>query len=225
MSNFIRIPYKSRKEFLELRKPGIGGSDACALYGYKSNIELWQEKALGEKKKDINNEEFIEYGTKAEAPLRRLFSLTYSKQIKVYYKKETLVRNDYSFIRCNLDGELTVKEDCTIDGVQLKKGMKGIYEGKTAFLMSSLIKAKWENSMIPQNYYYQLLHNLLVTDYDFAILNVEMRTLENGELKFKREARCLLKSEVINEIKELEENKQEKPQQEDELCYNEKKKK
>ena len=134
MSNFTRIPYKSRKEFLELRLPGIGGSDACAMYGQKSQVELWQEKALGIKKKDNNNEDFIEYGTKAETPLRKLFGLTYSKQIKVYYKKETLVRNDYSFIRCNLDGELTVKEDCTIDGVQLKKGMKGIYEGKMAEL-------------------------------------------------------------------------------------------
>ena len=85
---FNRIKYKTKKEWLKLRIKGIGGSDASSILGlnpYKSTLELWKEKTLETSdKKTFNNEtkEIIEYGTKAEAPLRDLFNLTYKGFIK-----------------------------------------------------------------------------------------------------------------------------------------------
>ena len=67
------------KEWLKARTK-IGGSDASAIVGmnpYKSNVELWKEKAYGIEPVDISDKPYVKYGTEAEPLLRELFKLDY----------------------------------------------------------------------------------------------------------------------------------------------------
>ena len=77
----------SREEWLANRMNGIGGSEISAVVGcnpYKSNIDLWMEKTGQAQAKDISNEPYVLYGTKAEEHLRALFALDFP-QYEVHY--------------------------------------------------------------------------------------------------------------------------------------------
>ena len=195
---FNRIKYKTKKEWLQLRIKGIGGSDASSILGlnpYKSNLELWKEKTLETSdKKTFNNEtkEIIEYGTKAEAPLRDLFNLTYKGVYKAIETQELLQSKEYPFMLASLDGEIT----------ELETGRKGVYEGKTARLMSGVQFNNWKDK-VPDNYYIQVLWYLLVTGYEFAIINAELRTDFDEEIKYQRKIYRIERKEVLEDIEYL----------------------
>lgn len=197
---FNRIKYDTKKEWLKLRIKGIGGSDASSILGlnpYKSNIELWREKTLktsGEKTFNNEMKEIIEYGTKAEAPLRYLFNLTYKGVYEAVETQELLQSKEYPFMLASLDGEIT----------ELKTNRKGVYEGKTARLMSGVQFNKWKDK-VPDNYYVQVLWYLLVTGYDFIILNAEIRTDFNNEIKYERKIYKFERKEVLEDIEYLKE--------------------
>ena len=68
---------------------------------------------------------------------------------------------------CVIHGELTDSD-----------GRKGILEIKTTEIRRSLDRKKWDGQ-IPDYYYAQIVHQLLATGYDFAILKARIR--ERGE--------------------------------------------
>ena len=146
---------KNRDEWLQNRFKGIGGSEASAIVGmnpYMDNIKLWNIKTGQIVPEDISDKPYVKYGTNAEEHLRALFALDFP-QYKVEYVDNNSYFNDkYPFALASLDGTLIEKET----------GRKGILEIKTTEILQSMQKEKW-NQRIPDNYYIQVLHYILVT--------------------------------------------------------------
>ncbi len=156
----------SREEWLKVRTSYIGGSDAACIVGanpWKSNIQLWEEKTGRRSAEDISGKPAVQYGIQAEPLLRELFRLDYP-QLRVDYLENNIWTNEaVPFAHASLDGWLTDPN-----------GRRGILEIKTTTIQNSTQKSHWQNQ-IPQNYYIQVLHYLMVTGWDFAILKAKIK--------------------------------------------------
>lgn len=187
----------TREKWLEERKKGIGGSDAAAILGlnpYKDNIKLWEEKTGRRQAEDISEKEYVKYGTNAEDLLRELFKLDYPKY-EVRHDENTIIKHPkYPFLFASLDGTLIDKET----------GEMGILEIKTTNILQSMQKEKWKEK-IPDNYYCQVLHYLNVTGYSFVILKAQLKYDYDGEIKLDTRHYKILKEEVAEDMKMLEE--------------------
>lgn len=158
---YIIIDAGSRDAWLKAREKGIGGSDASAVMGmnpYKTNIDLFEEKIGRRIPEDISDRPYVKYGNAAEALIRGLFAVNYPEYEVEYHENRILQSKEHPFLQASLDGELTDQE-----------GRKGILEIKTSHILHSMQYEKWKDR-IPDNYYIQVLHYLLVTGYDFAAL-------------------------------------------------------
>ena len=100
---------QTREEWLGMRESTIGGSDAGIILGvcpWKSNEELWEEKVGLRKPNDVSDNPLVEYGVRAEAHLRELFSLDYPDYIVSYKENNIWTNDEYPFAHASLDGEL-----------------------------------------------------------------------------------------------------------------------
>lgn len=189
----------SHEEWLASRKK-IGGSDAACILGlnpYKSNIELFDIKTGRAEQEDISEKPYVKYGTEAEELLRKLFALDFP-QYQVDYVENNMWTNDkYPFAHASLDGWLTDET-----------GRKGIWECKTTEIINPSQKAKWDNK-IPDNYYIQVLHYLLVTEFDFAILKAQLKYRHNDEMWLVTKHYHIERSEVEEDIQYLAEKEKE----------------
>lgn len=162
---YIIIENTDHKEWLKSRAYGIGGSDASAILGmnpYKTNIELFEEKTGRRIPADISDKPYVRYGNNAEPLIRSLFGLDYP-EYEIFYHEHRILRSTvYPFMQASLDGEL-------VDAV----GRKGILEIKTSNILQSMQYEKWKDR-IPDNYYIQILHYLLVTGYEFVVLRAHL---------------------------------------------------
>lgn len=185
----------SRDEWLEHRKTYIGGSDASAIVGmnpYKTNIDLWEEKAGLREPEDISDKDYVRYGTAAEPHLRELFTLDYPQYEVLYVENNSFVNDKYPWAAASLDGWLVEKET----------GRNGILEIKTTNILQSQQKEKW-NHRIPDNYYIQVLHYLLVTEYEFAILKAQLRSEFEGDVYLQTKHYRIERSDVEEDIQYL----------------------
>ena len=189
----------SHEEWLASRKK-IGGSDAACILGlnpYKSNIELFDIKTGRVEQEDISDKQYVKYGTEAEEHLRELFKMDFP-QYKVDYVENNMWVNDkYPFAHASLDGYITDQD-----------GRKGVWECKTTEIISPLQKAKWDNK-IPDNYYIQVLHYLMVCEFDFAILKAQLKYRHNDEMWLVTKHYHIERSEVEEDIKYLAEKEKE----------------
>lgn len=189
------IQLKDRAEWLEARKNRIGGSDAACIVGmnpYRSNVELWEIKTGQVEAEDISDKPYVKYGSEAEQHLRELFKLDFP-QYKVSYVEDNMWLNDkYPFAHASLDGWL---ED--------EQGRKGILEIKTTNILQSMQKEKWKNR-IPDNYYIQVLHYLMVTEFDFAILKAQLKYDYDGDIMLTTKHYKIERDEVQEDIEFLE---------------------
>ncbi|WP_243546176.1 YqaJ viral recombinase family protein [Pseudodesulfovibrio tunisiensis] len=162
----------SRAEWLEARKKGIGGSDAASVLGlnpWKSNVALWEEKTGRAEAEDISDRECVRYGVACEPLMREMFKLDFP-EFRVEHEENSIIQHPkYPQLQASLDGQL---RDQT--------GRLGILEIKTTTLNSRADRQQWKNA-VPQNYFIQLLHYMLVTGAEFAILKARLRS-EWGEL-------------------------------------------
>ena len=185
----------SREEWLQARAGRIGGSDASAILGmnpYRTNIELWQIKPGQLVPEDISDKPYVKYGTEAEQYLRELFKLDFP-EYQVCYEENNMFLNDkYPFGHASLDGWL-------ID----QNGRLGIWECKTTNILQSMQKEKWDHR-IPDNYYIQILHYLLITEFDFAILKAQLKSEFGGEIYIQTKHYKIERSEVQADIDLLE---------------------
>lgn len=189
------IQLKDRAEWLEARKNRIGGSDAACIVGmnpYRSNVELWEIKTGQVEAEDISDKPYVKYGSEAEQHLRELFKLDFP-QYKVSYVEDNMWMNDkYPFAHASLDGWL---ED--------EQGRQGILEIKTTNILQSMQKEKWKNR-IPDNYYIQVLHYLMVTEFDFAILKAQLKYDYDGDIMLITKHYKIEREEVQEDIDFLE---------------------
>jgi putative phage-type endonuclease len=173
-----------RQEWLEKRKGKISGTMASAIIGqnpYMTNQQAWRIITGREEPEDISAKPYVQYGLQAEKHLTELFKLDFP-EYKVESKEFDLRVNERDiFLIGSIDGELT----------EIETGRKGVLEIKTTNILQSMQNEKWNNESIPQNYYIQILHYLLVTGYDFTILKAQLKynskEIKTKHYKYERE--------------------------------------
>lgn len=187
--------FHGREDWLQARTGFIGGSDASAVVGlnpYKDNVTLWLEKTGQAAAEDISEKPYVKYGTQAEDHLRELFKLDFP-EYQVFYEPDNMWFNDrFPFAHASLDGWL-VDQD----------GRQGILEIKTTNILQSMQKEKWKQR-IPDNYFIQLLHYLMVTEFDFAILKAQLKFDYGGDIVMHTRHYRIERSEVEADIQYLQ---------------------
>jgi putative phage-type endonuclease len=182
--SYVKIEYPTLEAWLTARHNSITGSDAGAIMGvnkYLPSDSLLKAKTsklvLSEKKDNKigglkSGLGFMEYGKKAELHLRELFILDYYGQYDVEYLGEytVLQSTDAQHRIASLDGILTDRLD---------HDNKGVLEIKTVNIFSQKAVEAWEGGAIPDHYYYQILHYLLVTGFNFAILKAQFKSYDD----------------------------------------------
>lgn len=187
--------FHGREDWLQARTGFIGGSDASAVVGlnpYKDNVTLWLEKTGRAVAEDISEKPYVKYGTQAEDHLRELFKLDFP-EYQVFYEPDNMWFNDkFPFAHASLDGWLSDQD-----------GRQGILEIKTTNILQSMQKEKW-NQRIPDNYYIQLLHYLMVTEFDFAVLKAQLKFDYGGDIVMHTRHYRIERSEVEADIQYLQ---------------------
>lgn len=196
---------KTREEWLESRRQGIGGSDAGCIVGanpWKSARQLWREKTGVDKPDDISDKPAVKFGKEAEQHLRALFLLTYPQYICEYHEFRMYANDRLPFIFATLDGELTDQD-----------GRRGILEIKTTTIQQAKQWLEWDDC-IPQHYYIQILHQLLACDWaEYVELFAHIRYQKGEEIraalrKFRIERRDVEQDLQILEEREIQFYKQ-----------------
>ena len=163
----------NRDEWLKRRSATIGGSDAGAILGlnpYMSNIDLYELKTGIRQAEDISEKAAVQYGQQAERYLRGLFRLDYP-EYRVEYTDNNLWLNDrYPWAHYSADGWLYDE-----------KGRLGILEIKTTEIKNAAQWAQWQNR-VPDSYFAQVLHGMMVMEADFAILKAQIKQWIDDEL-------------------------------------------
>ena len=163
----------SREEWLKARAGSIGGSDAAAVLGlspHMTNVELWEIKTGRREPKDLSDVPVVAYGTKAEEYLRNLFRLDFPEYTVMYEPNNFVTNGAYPGCHVSLDGRLYDQA-----------GRLGVLEIKTAKIQSAAQKKKWDDG-IPQHYYIQLLHEMLITGAEFAVLCAQIKWTRDGDV-------------------------------------------
>ena len=190
------IILKDREAWHDHRKKYIGGSDASAIVGmnpYMSNVKLWMIKTGQAEQEDISGKPYVQYGTAAESYLRELFKLDFPKYDVLYKENNSILNDKYPWAAASLDGILVEKET----------GRKGILEIKTTNILQSMQKEKW-NEQIPDNYFVQILHYLMVTEFEFAVLKAQLKSEYDGLPYLQTRHYVIERSEVLEDLEYLE---------------------
>lgn len=190
------ITFPSKEAWLKGRSKLLGGSDAAAILGlnpYKTNVQLWEEKTGRRQSEDISDKPYVKYGTEAEEPLRELFKLDFSEYTVMYEEGNMWLNDAIPWGHASLDGWL-------LD----QGGRRGIWECKTTEIMRSGQMKLWKGR-IPDNYYIQLLHYLLITGFDFAVLKGQLKFDIDGEMWLQTKHYKIERSEVQEDIEFLKE--------------------
>ena len=147
----------SKKEWLQWRKKGIGGSDVSCLIGvnkWKSEIELWMEKTNQTNEVQEENEA-MQWGHIMEPVIRNHFAEITGKP--VIQIEAILQHPEYKFMLADVDG-------VTID----ENNEPAILEIKT---VSEFRRSDWDAG-VPSYYEVQVQHYLCVTGMKKAFMAV-----------------------------------------------------
>jgi putative phage-type endonuclease len=134
-----------RDEWLELRRQGIGGSDAAAIVGldrYRSAFDVYAEK-IGLKPEQPDNEA-MRQGRDLEQYVAERFVEATGK--KVRRRNAMLQHPEYPFMIANID-----------------RWVVGENAGLECKTTSVLNRAKFSQGEFPPNYYVQCVHYMAVT--------------------------------------------------------------
>lgn len=196
----IPIP-QTEAEWLQVRLNGIGGSEAAAIIGkspWCSNVELWRRKTGRAQAPDISDNEAVKFGHDAEPLIRGLFALNYANKYEVEYGGafDMVAHPEHPFIFSTLDGRLTEKAT----------GRKGVFEAKSTTIVRSMQKEKWWHDgkpCIPDQYYCQILWQLIASGWDFAVLYAMLRYDYGGDIRCEFRPYFIERSEVLEDMEYL----------------------
>lgn len=165
----------TKKEWLKLRKKGIGGSDAGAVIGvnpWKSALQVYIDKT-SEDIKEIPDSERMRIGRDLEDYVAKRFEEITGKKIR--RNNYILQSKEYPFMLANVDREVV--------------GENAVLECKTT---NSYAKKDWEDGKIPPYYEIQVLHYMAVAGYEkgyIAVLigneGLEIREIKRDEETIK----------------------------------------
>lgn len=153
--NTIPTAKMTREEWLQLRRKGIGGSDALVIMGknpYRSILQLWEEKT-GKLPVTDDGNEYTYWGNVMEPIIRKEFMNRTG--LKVRQKHAMIFHKDYPYLFADVDGIVTDE-----------RGEKCIFEAKTA---SQYKAEQWEDG-VPEEYILQVQHYLEVCGMDKAYI-------------------------------------------------------
>lgn len=198
-NDYIVHTYKNREEWKAKRIKGIGGSDASALVGmnpWKDSNTLWKEKKRIIIPEDISDKPYVQYGIKSEEYLRELFALDFPQYEVQYQDNTTLQSTKYPWMLYSPDGLLYERET----------GRRGIFENKTTNILQSMQREKW-NDQVPDNYYIQVLHGLLVTKFDFVVLKAQLKSeWKDGNIRLDTRHYLINREDVLEDLEWLLKN-------------------
>lgn len=158
-----RLHFEDRESWIAGRQHGFGGSDAAAAVGlspWMTPLDLWKIKIGASEQNDLSDNSAVQTGVKWEPVLRELYKHTHEEYIVEHHPYDILYQSERPWLFATLDGEMVERET----------GRKGVLEIKTATPNGKAGWEKWANGSMPQNYYVQVLHQLLATGYDFVRL-------------------------------------------------------
>lgn len=174
------MPYQ---EWLQLRRKGLGGSDAGSVAGfskYRSPISVWLEKT-GKVEPSQEESQAARFGRKLEPVVADEFAERTGLKVEPIH--EMLQHREYPFMLANLDR--LIYED----------GKQGVLECKTA---DKYFASEWDDEKIPDHYYLQVQHYLAVTGLQFAYIAV---LIGGNDFRHKRVDR---NDEVISHLIRIE---------------------
>ena len=199
-SRITMLELGSRDEWLQARGKRIGGSEASAVVGlnpYMSNTDLWSIKTGRREAEDISDKPYVRYGHDAEPLLRELFKLDFPDYKVGYVDNNLFLNSKYPWAHASLDGWL-----------QDPEGRTGILEIKTTEILQSMQKEKWKDR-IPDNYYLQVLHYMMVMEADFACLKAQLKYDYDGDIYLQIRHYWIERQDVENDIRILSEKEEE----------------
>ena len=199
-SRITMLELGSRDEWLQARGKRIGGSEASAVVGlnpYMSNTDLWSIKTGRREAEDISDKPYVRYGHDAEPLLRELFKLDFPDYKVGYVDNNLFINSRYPWAHASLDGWL-----------QDPEGRTGILEIKTTEILQSMQKEKWKDR-IPDNYYLQVLHYMMVMEADFACLKAQLKYDYDGDIYLQIRHYWIERQDVENDIRILSEKEEE----------------
>ena len=161
--------YANEDDWHTLREKRIGGSDIGAILGvnkYKSIIDVYIDKTEGS---NFEGNEATFWGHLHEATIMKVFAQKH-REFNVYQAPYSVV-ND--FLIANLDGVLKDRNT----------GDYGVLEIKTT---NTFNYKDWEGDVIPQYYYAQVQHYLMLTGYKFAYIAVLIGGNHYKDFKIER---------------------------------------
>ena len=184
--NYTKQTFDSRQSWLSAR--GFGGSSASAILGcspWQSKFDLYASYFRKGEAEAPN--EAMAYGTEAEHLIRELHALDgryLGWEVKGPGDRHAMYRRkDKPYLTATIDGS-----------IKLPDGTKGILEIKTHDVRGRLDEEQWASGQLPQNYYVQCLHYLMVMgDMQFVELvaklryfdyDGERRTLNRQEIRY-----------------------------------------
>ena len=170
-----RKTFANREEWLAGRTNGIGASEAAAAIGmspFESQYDLWLRKTGQKQSKDLSGNAAVEYGNRLEPAMRAMFQAEHPELELDYHQYDVLFQEERPWATATLDGELMDEH-----------GAKYVLEIKTAQVGKTVQWEKWKDR-VPENYYIQVLWQLLVTGWDGAYLYAKLVKL-NGDSELR----------------------------------------
>lgn len=137
---------QDRSKWLEMRKAGIGGSEAAAIVGlnpWKSAFQLWMEKTGQVEPEDLSDNEYVYWGTVLEQAVADRFCELTGKKVQ---RRGMLQDDEYPYMLASVD-RMVVGENAGL-------------ECKTTNAFNT--KA-WADDELPDSYYIQCQWYMMVT--------------------------------------------------------------
>lgn len=177
-----RVEIDNKEDWLKVRRSqGIGGSEASAIVGmskYKTATELFLEKKGITSQKDISGLDVVKRGVAYEPVLRQMYQTAHPKDKVSYHPYDVLFQENVPWLFATLDGEIERGEK------------KGVLEIKTATISNLTALSAWDKK-VPDGYFCQILHQMLATGFDFAVLYAALfmwdGSIQIREYEFTRE--------------------------------------
>lgn len=174
-----------REQWLQLRRRGIGGSDAgavCGLNPYTSAMDVYLDKTSQTTETEDNDNESMRLGRDLEQYVAERFCE--ETGLKVRRSNNMYVHPEYPFMIADVDRLVVGKED----------GLIGL-ECKTA---SPYSVDKWKDGKVPAHYLAQCYHYMAVLDAKAWYIAVVIYGKEFKYIKIDRD------EEVIQNLIQIE---------------------
>lgn len=163
-----------RRQWLEFRKSGIGGSDAPAVLGmspFSTPYTIWLEKTRRTEPDDLSDNESVYWGTVLEDDIAKEFAKRHP-DMQVRRKRGVMqsIERPWQF--------------ATVDRVTMDaQGRRGILEIKTCGAHRA---SDWDDG-VPYYYIAQPTHYLAVSGYDFFDVAVLIGGQKYREFHYERD--------------------------------------